>query len=222
MKTILFLPLYFLVGCSSPHMEPVSTDEMFQFNFRVADDEQTPVSGSAIRIGRQIRYVSSDGSTVERLKGLEGDALEVEVLCPAGWRSAPQGNKKQLILKKVTSNTTSSNGVREVMFTCIPDRKDHVLIVKSNHPLLPVQINGKTVGHTDMDGFTQLVIAGKPGETVHLQLDTDEYPLLLPKNPALMVTLPKKRKFLVFEQSFEKMKPVRRKRKVHSPGPRRL
>jgi hypothetical protein len=220
MKYLLYITIL-VSACTLPTNNETTDPRFFTVHFRVVDDEQMPVPGSQIIINERTLYGSSRGTVTDHLPGQEGDAVITQVVCPAGWYT-PQANQKQLILKNFTSSEAAATNTRELEFICVPKKKNHVLIVKSSQPLLPIQINGKTVMHTDTGGFAQLVMSGPPGERIHLQISTEEHPLLVPRNPSLVVTLPAKRKFLVFEQSFETVKPVSRKRKARRPGPRRL
>lgn len=221
MKCLLCITILLVSACSPMTDNETTAPQYFPVHFRVADDEQMPVPGSQIIINERTLYVSSRGTVTDNLPGKEGDSVIAQVVCPAGWYT-PQSNQKLWILKNITSGEVAAKSTRELAFTCVPKKKNHVLIVKSSQPLLPIQINGKTVMHTDTEGVAQLVMSGPPGERIHLQISTEEHPLLVPRNPSLVVTLPEKRKFLVFEQPFEKVKPVLRKRKAHRPGPRRL
>jgi hypothetical protein len=220
MKYLLYISIL-VSACTPPTNNETTAPRFFAVHFRVVDDEQMPVPGSQIIVNERTLYVASTGTVTDHLAGQEGDAVIAQVVCPAGWYT-PQSTQKQLILKNFTSYEAAATNSRELEFICVPKKKNHVLIVKSSQPLLPIQINGKTVMHTDTGGFAQLVMSGPPGERIHLQISTEEHPLLVPRNPSLVVTLPEKRKFLVFEQSFEIVKPVSRKKKARRPGPRRL
>jgi hypothetical protein len=221
MKHLFFIFTILLSGCAPASHSPSPDRQDFPVRFFVTDDEQMPVPGSMIIVNQRTLYVSPRGTATFLLHGKEGDAVVARVVCPAGWRPS-QSDEKPLILKNITAGNTVGGQTGELSFTCIPEQKKHVLIVQCNQPLLPVQINGKTVMHTNRDGIAQLVLSGPPGDRILLQLSTEEHPFLTPRNPSLVVTLPDKRKFLVFEQSFEESRPARRKRKARRQGPRRL
>lgn len=215
MKKLLFFLCILSLGC-----EPELLPDSFRIKILVRDDEEMAVANAIVQIDQRKIPTDNNGIASLEIEANEGATGTVTVRCPKKMKPIPSDTQK-LVLRKIhgSDNTT------ELAFVCASTYKEHVLIVKTNQYNLPVQLNGKTVSHTDADGFAQMMLSGKADENVHLRINTENHPLLLPKNPSLIVSLPPRRKFLFFEQDFEHVEPMkstRKKRRRLRTGPKRL
>lgn len=219
MIAILLIIITVTFGCDTTDVPP-----KWRIAIQVTDDENLPVPGAVVHI--QNKKIKTDPSGFGQVifRGREGDTISAEVSCPKNWKTPPVGGK-HLVLKHINASEHSAETKIELEFHCIPTQKPHVLIVRTNEiPGLPVQVNNETAAFTDDSGVAQLVVSGKPNAQIHLCLNTEAHPTLMPQNPSLIVSLPPKRKIMLFEQAFNTKMPSRKKQKSRqrNHAPRRL
>ena len=204
----------------------VDRTDNWRISVQVTDDEHIAVKNATIHVLNHTLKTNGHGIAETTIKGREGDTVATDIICPKNWIAAGKSNQK-LILKKTKAISSNAEIGPGLQFLCLPQQKDHVLIVKTNGVAqLPIQLNGETVAATDNHGVAQVVVSGRSDEQVHLRVTTDAYPLLRPQNPSLIISLPAKRKIMVFEQTFEEARTPRKrmqnKRVTRHRGPRRL
>lgn len=204
----------------------VPTDQVFPLVFRVIDDEDVVVPDTIIQLGEEKKRTNKLGIAQFEITGVEGESVQVNIGCPADWKTVSAG-PKEIVLKSLESINGQHIQPSINSFICVPFKKSHVVVVKTNGIRnLPVQLLGKEVARTNKGGVAQFVVSGKVNEPIELVLNTAEQPMLTPQMPARQLKLPHRRRFLLFEQNFTHVvAPKKRrkgKRKSRVLGPTRL
>jgi hypothetical protein len=204
------LALFGATGCSSPPAPPATVF------IRVLDETKAPVLGAQIVTrGEVVTATDKDGHAEISLTGREGTSFEVEVRCPALYRSpgAP------LVVRRMLTNEAP-----EYVARC--SRLRHTLAVTihttggSNMPILHL---GKEVARTDETGTARVVIEGQVQERIDLTIDTSDpkFAKLHPQNPLASFEIGQKDDAQAFEMKFTADKPPP-KRIVRRTGPKQF
>jgi len=187
--------------------------------FTVTSDPGVGVRGATLRVRKQTAAaaVTDDtGRARVEVSGTEGERVDVEVVCPAGYQSPEE--RSSLTIRKL------SEGSREPNFAvrCAPLYRSVVVGIRTeNGQNLPVVHLGKQVGQTDASGAAHVLLTVKPGEQVTLLLDTqsmvassspkpsqsatassERRPRVRPENPTLTFRAPDRNELVLLEQKF--------------------
>jgi hypothetical protein len=204
-----------VAGCASREAEDPSK-RAFPVDVFVTSDPGRGTPGVELVVGgRPLAKTDSAGRAQVALRGVEGDAVELAVKCPEGFRSPSEP-----ILVSLRSLSTGS---RAPMFDahCAPLTRTVVIGIRAeNGPNLPVTYLGTEVGRTDAWGAAHVFLTVKPNEQVTIALDTkSESPKrskLRPESPTLTFVAKDKDDFVTLEQKFEVERTGAR---AHAPGP---
>lgn len=210
------------VACKDPEAE--SARRPFAADVLITSDPGHGMLGAELIAGGS-KLATTDASGRARLSllGVEGDAVEIAVRCPAGFQSPSDTIGVSL------HRLAPSSGVATFTARCAPLARTVVVGIRAeNGANLPVTYLGKEVGRTDAWGAAHVVLSVKVNETVTLGLDTSPAgakPMRLrPENPTLTFVAPDKDDFVTLEQKFDVERPpvVRVRAPAARPGPTRI
>ena len=192
----LALALVALAACGADDT-PAPT---FDVVVRVSGDPGQPVGGAQILLGgAKVGATSAAGVAKLRVRGEEGEQVELGVACPAGFRSPP----RPLVvgLRRLSDPTK----LPEYEATCLPSTRTVVVVVRAEGgPNLPVLYLGREVARTDASGAAHVVLDKAGGESFELMLGTGEKgaEALRPKNPVVTFNVRARDDLYVFDQRF--------------------
>jgi hypothetical protein len=170
-------------------------------NVRVYSDPGKALANAEIMFnGRKIATTANDGLAQLKLGGRDGDAFDIRVVCPAGFRSPDK--PIQVVLKRFADPKKSP----EYTVSCPPSTRTIVVAVRAdNGPNLPVTYLGREVTRTDDSGAAHVLLKLQPGDQFELTLSTVEKASenLRPQNPALSFVVGQRDEVLTFDQKFE-------------------
>ncbi|MBN2342706.1 MAG: hypothetical protein JXX29_16805 [Deltaproteobacteria bacterium] len=216
MKYIGVFLIILLVGCTS---KPVYRE--FAVDVNVVDDEQIPVSSAIVTFSTldskkpfpKKQRTDKNGTAHFSFWGTKGESLKASVQCPNRWTPASD-TLVELRSRALTTIDGKKIKPEQITFVCIPPQKKHVVVVQTRGAhRLTVKYNGKSAAMTDAQGIAQFAIQGAPGQLIQLALDTSSQPHLRPQMPVRQLTLPAKRRFLIFEQTFSTVSPPKKRRR---------
>jgi hypothetical protein len=195
-----------LAACS--RQAPVKSYDLV---VRVEADAGTPVEGAKLlHLGHELGATADDGRVVIRATGNEGERVDLEIACPASYRSptAP------------LSVTLRRGAVRPEYFAaCVPSSRKLVVAARLEHGAgLPIRYLGREVARTDASGVAHLVVEAEGDKTVELTIDTSERPALRPKSPTARFRIEGRDDLVLLEQSFQSgTKPAVRAQRASGP-----
>jgi hypothetical protein len=193
---------------------------IFNVQLKVESDPGRPLAGARLlRGGRTIAETDEGGSALLHLSGSPGEVVALSVSCPSGFRSPDAA--LAIVLRPLLERR-----VPQYHASCSPLVRSVVVAVRAqNGPDLPLKYLGKEIARTDRSGAGHALLSLPPGETATLTLDTSGagHERLLPRSPALKLTVPERDEMVVFDQTFtrEVEKTVRRGKSKHV-GPTRI
>ncbi|RYZ05496.1 MAG: hypothetical protein EOO73_19795 [Myxococcales bacterium] len=178
---------------------------------RVEADPGQPVAGvKLLHGGQELGATGVDGRVVIRATGNEGERVDLDITCPAAYRS-PEA-PLSVTLRRAT-------GLPEYFAACKPLARKLVVAARLERGAgLPIRYLGREVARTDASGVAHCVIEGEGGKTVELTVDTTERPLLRPKSPTARFRIAERDELVVMEQAFQSSaKPVVRAQRPTGP-----
>lgn len=200
----LLLGALVLAGCGGP---PAGRD--YAVTIEVVSDSERPLAGAEVRQGsRSIGRSGSDGRVSLLLRGTEGQTLVVSVECPEGHR--PPSEPLAIVLRRI------AEADRRPVYRarCEPRVRQLVVALRAeNGPNLPVLALGREVARTDADGAAHVLLAGAPGDTIELTLDTSGNSALRPQRPSARFEVAPRDEVVLFAQRFELPAPPPRPRR---------
>jgi hypothetical protein len=206
------LPLCLVLGCAQVgHELPPNGYELV---VHVESDPSRPLAGARVlHAGRELGVSGADGRVAVHASGSEGERLDLEVTCPAGFRSATSA------LAVTLRHALGSNERPEYFATCPPLTRKLVVAARLEHGLnLPIRYLGRELARSDSDGVAHLVLEGETDKTVELTVDTSEQPQLRPKSPSARFRIADHDDVVVLAQSFQSpAKPVVHARRPSGP-----
>jgi len=215
-----FIAALLLCACA-----PVSK-EAFDVSLivRVGTDDRRPLNGVTVCADdRPLGQTGPDGILQTRVAAAPGTALRLTAACPPNHQPGSPADRT-VVVRHRRDRQTGRLYPLEATFTCVPGQRTHVVIVRASPPcVLPVQVTGMPLLHTDPDGVAHVAVTGAPDQEIEIVLDTGGRPTLRPLMPRRRLRLPERPRFLVFDQVFTEEKPKKRPaRRQSHPGPRRL
>lgn len=195
------------------------TSSQYAIDVRVVSDPEVPLSAAELRRGGQpIARSDERGSMRVTLSGQPGDVVQLELVCPEGYR-APDA-PLSVLLRELQKHEHPP----EYVLACAPLTRTVVVAVRATQGAhLPLRYLGEELARTDAAGVAHALVHAKPGETLTLTLDTSREPQLMPQNPELRVNVPERDELFVFDQVFRRPKPKPRPVAPPPPlGPQRI
>lgn len=198
---------------------------LYPITLRVVSDNR-PMPGAAILLrDRELGRTDANGAFQMQTQGVEGTAVELSVRCPDGFVSPAQPVPVVLRSTVALDRAQRGSGI-ETTAQCPPSQRIAAIVVRTpNRGNLPILYNGREITRTDLQGVAHMIFRVAPRETVQLRINTDAYPLLVPRNPLLTVTTREGDDVYVASQSFEEEAPrpaPRRPSVSRGPGPTRI
>jgi hypothetical protein len=182
-------------------------EKSYELVVRVEAEPGQPVEGvKLVHAGRELGESAQDGRVIIRATGNEGERVDLEVTCPAAFRSP-----------EAPLSVTLRRGAErpEYLATCAPLTRKLVVAARLEHGAgLPLRYLGREVARTDSTGVAHVVLEAEGGKTVELTVDTTERPLLRPKSPTARFRVADRDELVVMTHSFQSgaPSPVRRQR----------
>lgn len=179
---------------------------------RVTSDPGKPVADASLTFnGAKVGVTGVDGVGVLKLVGKDGESFSVTVACPEGFESPAK--PVQVLLKRLADQSK----MPEYAATCPPTNRTVVVAVRAeNGPDLPVLYLGREVARTDASGAAHVMLKLPPGDEFSLTLSTGDDKLIKPQSPVASFAVGNRDDVVLFDQRFERAKPV-----IRSSGPRR-
>lgn len=165
--------------------------------------------------GKPLGKTDADGLLRAKVDGKPGQRFKVAHVCPLGHvaPSAP----KFLRLRRFDGTGESQSEALQITLRCKPEKRFAVFIVRAkNGADLPVLLNGRTVAQTNSSGVAQFSTSARPGTDFVVELDTRSRPQLSPQRPTHLRMLPDADEIFVVDQSFDRRKAPRRRRRPRS------
>ncbi|MDF3066765.1 MAG: hypothetical protein K0R38_2366 [Polyangiaceae bacterium] len=163
---------------------------------RVEADPGEPLPGAKLlHAGKELGSTNEDGRVVIRATGKEGERIDLDLVCPAGFRvpAAPLA---------VTLRRSAERP--EYFASCPPLARKLVIAARLEHGAgLPLRYLGREVARADASGVAHLVVEAESDKTIELTVDTSEQPSLRPKSPTARFRMPNRDDVVVLEQSFQ-------------------
>jgi len=163
---------------------------------RVEADPGHPVEGAKLlHSGHELGATAEDGRVVIRATGNEGERVDLDIACPASYRSPASP----------LSVTLRQGAVRpEYLAACTPLSRKLVVAARLEHGAdLPIRYLGREVARTDASGVAHVVVEAEGDKTVELTIDTSERPTLRPKSPTARFRIEGRDELVLLEQSFQ-------------------
>jgi hypothetical protein len=181
----------------------------------VEADPSRPLAGAKLlHAGTTLGVTDADGLVAVRATGNEGERLELEVACPAGYRS-PEASLS-VTLRRAAERP-------EYFAACPPLSRKLVVAARLEHGAgLPIRYLGRELARSDAAGVAHLVIEAESDKTIELTVDTTEQPSLRPKNPSARFRLGNKDELVVLEQAFQSSKKPVTRGPARPSGPVRI
>jgi hypothetical protein len=203
-------------ACSSPPPPPPLVVNVF-----VQGDPGVPLAGASLLFGGDVVGITAGprGLAELRLTGEEGQAFDLTVRCPEGYRSPP--DTVTVVLRRLAEPSK----VPAYQATCAPTTRSVVVaIAADNGAGLPVVYLGREIARTDAAGAANVLLQVAPGEPIALTLATTDKNAqnLRPQNPVATFNVKDEDDVFAFSQRFtdETKRVVYHARKA--TGPTRL
>lgn len=193
-------------GETSPEIQVVMLDLV------VESDPSVPLGGVRITVdGRLLGVSSASGQLRASLARELGSLVRIEHDCPEGYRDPLEPT--MLRLRDNRSLRESSLPTMEIALRCPPSKRIVLIVIRAhNGGGLPVLVDDRVVGRTNAAGVAHVSTVTAPGTELDLRLDTSTQPLLVPRNPTRLLTVPDAHELFVIDQAFEISRRPRRKR----------
>jgi hypothetical protein len=123
------------------------------------------------------------------------------------------------MLKRLTDTSKTP----EYAVSCPPKNRSIVVAVRAEGgPNLPVLYLGREVARTDASGSAHVLLKLEPGEQFSLTLNTGDDKLVRPQSPVASFAVGNRDDVMLFDQRFERPKPVFRAGPAPVRGPRKM
>jgi hypothetical protein len=208
------LPLCLILGCAQVSHEPQPLG--FELLVHVESDPSQPLAGARLlHAGRELGVSAPDGRVAIHATGSEGERIELEVACPAGFRSPEAA-------LNVTLRHAGHGERPEYFAACPPSTRKLVIAARLEHGInLPIRYLGRELARSDGDGVAHLLLEGETDKTVELTVDTSEQPQLRPKSPTARFRIGNRDDIVVLAQTFQSP-PKPAVHAHHASGPVRI
>lgn len=179
-----------------------------------ADPAQPLAGATLLHSGTTLGATNGDGLVAVRATGNEGERLELEVVCPAGYRS-PEA-PLSVTLRRAAERP-------EYFAACPPLSRKLVVAARLEHGAnLPIRYLGRELARSDAAGVAHLVIEAESDKTIELTVDTAEQPALRPKSPTARFRLGEKDELVVLDQAFQTSRKAAPRGPAGPKGPVRI
>jgi hypothetical protein len=191
-----------MVACTPPPPAPVNVA------VRVVADTGAPVERARLLSGSAtVALTDATGVAHIAVNGLEGQTFQVDVKCPAGFRSPVE----PLLVRRFNIAATTDP---EYRVSCQSTRHSMVIVVRADGgPDLPVIYLGKEIARTDSSGAASVMMEMDVHDRVELTLSTagKEKEKIHPQNPVAVFEMADHEDVQVFAVAFtrDKKKPPR-------------
>ena len=199
-----------LAGCAPA---PKHTSHRIRVN--VVSDPGVPLAAAELLAGsRSLARSDANGTIDVELPGRPGDAVQLQLHCPEGYRTPEES------LSVMLREPQARERPPEFSISCPPLTRTLVVAVRADQgPSLPVRYLGEEVARTDAAGAAHALLRAKPGEALTLSLDTSAEPQLMPQQPELQLSVPDHDDLVVFDQAFTRPIPKRKPLPKKAPEP---
>ncbi|MEM7311481.1 MAG: hypothetical protein AAF682_32770 [Planctomycetota bacterium] len=200
---------FVMAGCEEEEGPPPS----YPFTFSVSQDGQ-PMEGVTILVqGQPLNgATNSEGILQLPLTGPSGARVALQAQCPEGFRPAAEETRRLMVLDSIDP-AARARGIT-VPFECRPEHRRGVIIVRTNNKAdLPIQLDGREVARTDVNGVAHVPVTMSPNHTFAVVIGTAANERLSPQNPQRPFTMPDNDEIFRFDQDFEEPPPPRRRRR---------
>jgi hypothetical protein len=186
-------------GCSGNN-EPADR-VLLKIAVHVESDPGVPLpAASVVFNNKTVLTTNDDGIAKLDLRGRQGDAYTLSVVCPKGFESPSKD--LEIVLKNVADPTKPP----EYDVSCPPELRTAVVAVRAeNGAGLPVKYLGREVARTDKWGAAHVVLRDlKKDAQFDLELDTGVRgaEALQPQSPTKSFTLKGRDDLFAFDQRF--------------------
>jgi len=180
----------------------------------VESDPGVPLEGVRIAVdGKRVGASSATGMLRASIASQLGSLVRIEHDCPEGYRDPVEPTT--LRLHDNRSLRESTLPTMEIALRCPPSKRIAVIVVRAqNGAGLPVLLNDRIVGRTNAAGVAHVSTVTAPGSELNVRLDTSMQPLLAPRNPTRLLTVPDSHELFVIDQAFEISRRARRRRNM--------
>lgn len=205
-KIALFSALLGGQGCG--HAEPKQPGDAFEVGFSVATDDGEPLRDAKVSAeSRALGATDAAGALRVTLEGSDGKTLPVVVSCPDGFVSPER--LPALRLTRTRPVGAAASEPIPYRATCTRKARDVVVVVHSEKTAgVPINIDGKASGATDVDGNAHILLhLDREVRSLTVGLDTSARRELRPQNPNRTFELAGRDSVLVLEQSFATVAP---------------
>ena len=170
----------------------------------VTTDPGKPLANAVLSFrGKKVATTGPDGVGVMKLVGRDGESFSVTVTGPEGFESPEK--PIQVLLKRLAEGSK----MPEYSAMCPPTSRTIVVAVRAeNGPDLPVVYLGREVARTDASGAAHVLLKLPPGDQFSLMLSTGDDKLMRPQSPVASFAVGNKDDVFLFDQRFEKQKPM--------------
>ncbi len=197
-KPLLLAASIVLVASCTPPPPPVGV------SVRVLAGTGEPIARAGLFSGSTLVAVT-DATGIARIEvnGAEGETFQVNVKCPAGYRSPSE----PILVRRLG---IAAAAAPEYRVSCQSTRHTMVIAVRADGgPDLPVLYLGKEVARTDRFGAANVMMEMDVGDRVELTLGTDgvkDNDKLHPQNPVAVFEMPDREDLQLFPVTFTRDK----------------
>jgi hypothetical protein len=201
-KSLVVLAAVNLAACAP---EPRHTSQRVRVH--VVSDPGVPLAAATLHAGaRNLGESGDDGAIEVELPGRPGDVVALDLHCPEGYR-ASEGALSVLLREPQPHEAPP-----EYALACPPRTRTLIVAVRAERgENLPLRYLGDELTRTDGTGTAHALVQATPGDALTLTLDTSAEPQLMPQHPELKVSVPDYDDVVVFDQTFVRPKPPKRK-----------
>ncbi len=176
----------------------LSEKRAYEFLVRVESDPGEAMANVPLaQGGRKVGTTGENGLARLRIVGREGERATLRATCPQTHVAPTEASV-------IVLRTYVGKSVPEVSIRCPPRARQLAVVVRAkNGANLDLVHRGKTIGHTDGEGVTHLLLEGFPGRAFEVSLDTSNRQDLRPQNPGTRFVLASRDEALLFDPEFE-------------------
>jgi hypothetical protein len=196
-----------MCACAAPKQETLHHSIVVS----ALSDDGAPLPGVTVTANaRELGETGPAGGLVFSLTAPAGKVVELEALCPTGYRSPDDS----VVLRLGRVAHVAEEDRLNVTIECRPMvRQATVLVRTPGHTDLPITLHGNEVARTDELGLAHVLLSFAPNTRFQIGIDTSGEPRLRPRNPIADFELEDLDQVFVLEQQFEQELPKKRYRK---------
>ncbi len=209
--------LVLLLVAASCH--PPTVLHRFDVLVSALTDDGEPVAGAEIELnGRALGATHEGGGLAVTLAAYDGKIVRLHAECPKGFRT--RGGDTQLTLQHFATGDPRAQSRLHVAVQCRAMVRRAAVLVRGQHPNLPVLKRGVEIARTDEHGLAHVMVSTPPHAHFQLTLDTSQLPRLRPRNPSATFVMDDSDRVFVFDQTFDELPVKVRPHQQHkAPAP---